>query len=127
MASMLLEYKNYSFLFSHPRRSTLRGGEVRRAFLRKAPSFFLFGLTAAFVVLYMLLTNSVVSDVYKMSEQEGVLNTFQEENRLLDIEFARVNSYSHLVERSQELNMVDVGEVVHLTISEGSLARIETP
>ena len=127
MASTLLIHRNHSFSLPRAVPGAQKRGGSYREFLKRAPSFFLFGVTVVFLVLYLLLTNSVVAYVYMVSEQEETLSMLQEENRLLDIEFARVNSYSHLLKRSEELNMVDVGEVVRLTIFGGEFARAETP
>jgi len=78
-------------------------------------------------ITYLVFTNSIVRDVFSASESRKTLQGLEEENRRLEIEFARLNSYHALLERSQQLNMVTASGFDYLEISDDSFAFGETP
>lgn len=78
-------------------------------------------------IMYLVLTNSIVRDIFGASEYRKTLQGLEEENRRLGIEFARLNSYSALLERSRQLNMVAASGLDHLEVSDDSFAFVESP
>ncbi len=101
---------------------TKRRGRAHPA-LRRGVILFLAGLAIVLFLVYLFLTNSVVGNVFKASEYQRQFEGLEEQNRLLKIDLARLNSYSNILEESRKLNMVEAKDIYHLEISEDILAR----
>lgn len=122
--TILLQHPIVSFS-SRPRifHSRNRGSKL---FMKKGVIFsFAICILVGFVA-YLVLTNSIVHDVFSASESRKILQGLEEENRRLGIEFARLNSYNALLERSQQLNMVAASGLTYLEISDDSFAFMES-
>ncbi len=119
---------HHQFIPSAPRRSTFTFKNRGKFSWGTARSLLLLSfliLTAALFVSYLILAHGVVGDAFKANAYQKSIETLKEENRLLGIDIARLNSYSYIFEESKKLNMVEVRNPVRMEIGEDIVARLE--
>ena len=71
--------------------------------------------------IYLLQTNGVVSQTYKLREQKDRVKELETKNQALRIQTANLQSPKNLEEIAKELGMTESGKIVYLK-EEGTVA-----
>jgi len=72
---------------------------------------------------YLIQTNSLVGQSYKIREQKKYLGELENQRHDLEIEIARMQSPASLEEMIQSLDLIEIGQVIYLE-SEKAMATI---
>lgn len=99
------------------------GGKVKKSINYKLINKFLASLVIIAGVYYVVSVNDLAIKGFVLREKKIQAEDLIEENNQTELAIMKFESYENIEKRAKEMNMVKVGKIDYITISEKTVAR----
>jgi len=104
----------------------VKGGLIKKIKIivnLKFLNIFLFFVLIFGVVYYLAGVNDLTVKGFRLNELENKFDSLNDENKSINLKITLLKSYNNLSERAKNLNMVAVGDVDYITITDHFVAK----